>query len=174
MSYQSIRQSIKTLIDSVSGLADVKNKPTLNFSGYPAVTIVQQDFENQFLSRDENLRTYTFMVRVFYDSASGGVNNAVSNLETVVENITNKIDDEEAIEITRTIASSLDSNETLIAIESVPNEWNFVESTAMIVQEITVNIQTISDITTEDAEVVPIEAGMPIGMLAGITYAEAP
>lgn len=145
MSWQSLRNNLKTLIETINDISEVSSLPKLNFSGYPAVSITQVNLDNLQSSFDLNERLYQYKVRVFYDSASIGVNQAVDNIEDTVENIINKIDDEEKLGITRTIGDSLDDFQSIIGIESVVNEWTFVPGSSIIVQEIDVNIRVVYD-----------------------------
>lgn len=146
MSWSSLRGDIYTLLQTVSGIADVQPLPTLDFSGYPAVTVAPSDLESDYESQSENLRTYAFMVTVFYDASIGGVANAINKVEETIDSIIDRIDQEEKIGATRVIGANLPSNYTILAVRPVIHPFLYSQEEDMVVAEISLRVMCSFDI----------------------------
>lgn len=147
MSWSKLRPDIKTLLDSISSINDVKSFPTFDFSGYPAVTIQPSELSSDYETVAENIRIYTFQVRIFYHTADG-VPNAINKVEECVDDIIDKLDKEEKFGQTRTIGSSLGAGYTILGIEPVIGPWGYINDGELLVAELSVRVLLSFDIET--------------------------
>lgn len=148
MSWESLRTTIKTVIDTVSEVQNTYITPRTNVDGYPAVTISPLRKESQLLTQHENERLYVFSINVWYDASHIDLDLASSYLEPVIENITNALAAQEGINIAKTIGQGIDADETIIEVKPViGSDWVFDRALHAIRQELFVNVRTIYDYT---------------------------
>ena len=68
ISWTTLRPQIGTLLSTLSTIQEVSNAPKVIFSGYPAVHVVPSENSNDYETTKENIRTYAFALRVFYET----------------------------------------------------------------------------------------------------------
>lgn len=142
MSWSSLRGDINTLLSAVSGIEEISALPKTDFSGYPAVSISPNELESEPLSKSELLRHYEFSLLVFYDSNKDGWGNAINQVEETVDAIIAKIIQEEQLGATRTIGASLGTSDTMLAVQPLVSNWQFIDI-GFVIAEIIVRIKTI-------------------------------
>src|SRR3990167_7935337 len=95
MSWATLRPQVKDVIDSVSGFQEVALSPKLKFSGYPAAYVLPSDNDGDYETTKENIRTYAFIVRIFYDTKDSGIETAIASLEGIVDSVLDAFDQQD-------------------------------------------------------------------------------
>ena len=98
------------------------------------------DNENEFETTSENQRIYAWKIRVFYETKDSGVSGAIDALMPVVDDVMDKIDQENDAAV-RTVGTSMPSRYTFINILATPGAWYTVEDGNVIYNEFTVRIK---------------------------------
>lgn len=148
MSWVVIRPQIKTLLDNSGLFQETSGTPKLNFTGYPAAYVVQSDNESDYDNTTENIRTYSFIVRMFYSTKSIGVDTAIERLESIVDSIIDDLDeDSRKGASTRIIGVSLPAKYTFISILATPSVFGEVEGQELVMAELKVKVKVLFDIT---------------------------
>lgn len=148
MSWQVIRPQIKTLLDTITTLQEVSQVPKIKFDGYPAAHIMPSENSSDYETTSENIRTYAFTVRVFYETKQTTMENALVALEEVVDSVIDKFDQEDLKgSTTRTIGIGLPADYTFLNIFAVPNRWGVLSEDQLIMAEITVRVRISVDIS---------------------------
>ncbi len=148
MSWQVVKPQIKTLLETITELQEVSLAPKLEFNGYPAAYVIPSDNEADYETNKENIRTYAFIVRVFYETKQGGISDALSALESLVDSILDKFDQEDLKgSSNRTVGLGLPSDYQFINIFAAPSTWGEVQGAELIMAEIKVRVRISIDIT---------------------------
>lgn len=92
----TIRANLKTLLTSVSGIANVYDQFEMNVAGYPAIIFDISKNENSMLTDADNLRKITFTIYIITeinvagrDVAKGLLDTATNNVITALESLAN-------------------------------------------------------------------------------------
>lgn len=148
MSWTVIRPQIKTVLDTISTIQEVSQAPKIKFDGYPAAHIVPSENSSDYETTKENVRTYAFTVRIFYETKQTGIEDALVALEQVTDSVIDAFDQEDLKgSTTRTIGMSLPSNYMFLNIFATPNRWVVLDEDQLIFAEITVRVRISVDIT---------------------------
>lgn len=147
MSFKVIRPQIKTLMESISKIQEVKGYPTLKFNGFPACYIIPSDNSNDYETTTENVRTYSFIVRVFYSTKDVTVEQSILALEDLIDDVIDAIDQEDlkGSDI-RTIGVNLPSKYTYLNVWATPSDWGEIPEENLLMAEITVRVRVSVDI----------------------------
>lgn len=146
--YRTLRNNIRTLLDSITSIQVKYNSPTMQFDGFPASFIVPVSSPNEFQSTHENERIYTFRIWSFVEYDVESAEAAYNNLMDVMDDVINKIDHEEDPEdATRTMANNIGSGYTLIAVMAAPGEIVPDLETKLLAGEVTVRCKVLVDLT---------------------------
>ncbi len=147
MSFQVLRPQIGTLLETLSTIHEVSNSPKVKFGGYPAAHIVPSDNESDYETTTENVRTYAFMVRVFYETKVKGVAGALEALEKIVDSVLDLFDQEDQKGSgSRTVGVDLPTRYTYLNIWSVPAGWGEVQGEELIMAQLAVRVRISVDI----------------------------
>jgi len=76
-------------------LQEVSQAPKIKFGGYPSAHIVPSENSADYETTTENIRTYAFTIRVFYETKQTSIEDALTALEQVVDSIIDKFDQED-------------------------------------------------------------------------------
>jgi len=148
MSYNILRGQIKTLLDAQTNIQEVKGYPTLKFNGYPAASVTPSDNDADYETTSENIRTYAFIVRVFYDTKAVGIEGGIDSLEEIVDDVIDAFDQEDLKgSSTRTLGINLPSAYTYINVWASPSVWAEVEGEDLVMAEINVRVRISIDIS---------------------------
>lgn len=148
MSWVTLRPQIKTLLDTIDTLQEVSKAPKIKFNGYPAAHIVPSENSADYETTSENIRTYSFMVRIFYETKDTPIEDALVALEEVVDSVIDAFDQEDLKGgDTRVIGINLPSNYLFINIFAAPGRWGELPEDQLIMAEITVKVRVSIDIT---------------------------
>ena len=148
MSWAILRPQIKTLLDTVDTLQEVSSSPKIRFDGYPAAHIVPSENSGDYETTSENVRTYSFMLRTFYETKSTSVGDALTALEEVVDSVIDLFDQEDLKgSDTRTVGIGLPANYTFLNIFATPGSWGELPEDQLIMAEIVVRVRISVDIT---------------------------
>ena len=148
MSWNTIRPQIATLLDAIPEIQEVSSTPKLKFAGYPACYVMPSANEADYETNRENVRTYAFIVRVFYETKQTGIASALDKLEGVVDTIIDTLDEEDLKGATsRTIGVNLPSGYTYLNIFAHPSFWGELPGEDLIMAEINVKIRVSVDIS---------------------------
>ena len=148
MSWSTVRPQLKTLLDTIGDLQEVSATPKLKFSGYPAAYIIPSDNEGDYETTTENVRTYAFNIRLFYETKSTGIASALDKLDGIVDTVLDTLDQEDLKSATsRTVGVNLPSGYTYLNIFAMPSVWGQVDGEELLMAEIKVRIRISIDIT---------------------------
>lgn len=147
MAWRTLREQIAVLLDSIDSIQEVAATPSLEFNGYPAAYIVPSDSTSDYETTTENERAYAFLIRVFYETKDTGLAAALARLEDVVDNVIDKVDDEDKLYTGRTIGLNLPAKYTFLAISAAPSVWGQLPSQNLVFAEIKVTVRISFDAT---------------------------
>lgn len=148
MSWLTLRPQIETLLNTVTTLQEVSRSPKIKFEGYPAAHIVPSENSGDYETTKENIRTYAFMIRVFYETKSTTIENALTALEEVVDTIIDKFDQEDLKGVTtRTVGINLPTDYMYINMFATPGRWGELPDDQLIMAEIGVKVRISVDVS---------------------------
>ena len=148
MSFVVLRPQIGTLLETLDTIQNVSNSPKIRFSGYPAAHVVPSNNEADYETTTENVRTYAFTVRVFYETKQTSVEDAYMALGEVVDNILDLFDQEDQkAAADRTVGISLPARYTFINIWAVPGVWGEMSGEQLIMAELSVRVRISVDVS---------------------------
>jgi hypothetical protein len=148
MSWAILRPQVKDVLDTIGTLQEVSDSPKIRFSGYPAAHVVPSENTNDYETTSENIRTYAFTVRVFYDTKETPIEDAFSALEEVVDNVIDAFDQEDLKGgSTRKLGISLPAKYTFLNVLASPGNWGELTEEQLIMAEIKVKVRVSVDIS---------------------------
>lgn len=148
MSWKTIRPQINTLIDTIAKVYEMKDTPGLDFNGYPAAHVLPSDNTADYETNKENVRTYAFIVRVFYETKKIGVQTALDRLEDAVDDILDAIDQEDLKGAsTRTLGVNLPARYTYLNVYATPGAFFQIPDLELIFAEVTIRVRVSVDVT---------------------------
>lgn len=149
MSWNVIRPQIKTVLESIPEIQEVVSYPKIKFGGYPAAYVVPSDNDNDYETTSENIRTYSFIVRLFYETKSTGVENALNALEDIVDSVLDAFDQQDLKgSTTRTVGIGLPANYLFLNIWAAPSVWSELVGENLIMSEVRVRVRLSIDVTS--------------------------
>lgn len=148
MSWNTLRSQVGSLVGTISGIQEVANYPKIKFTGYPAAYVVPSDNEGDYETTRENIRTYSFIVRLFYDTKASGVEAALNALEDIVDSCLDAFDQEDLKGASsRVIGVNLPSDYTYINVWAAPSLWSEVIGENLIMAELKVRVRISIDVS---------------------------
>ena len=132
----------------MSTIQEVSNAPKVKFRGYPAAHIVPSDNANDYETTTENVRTYAFTLRIFYETKQTSIENALSALEEVVDSVLDLFDQEDQKgSIDRTVGMNLPARYTFLNIWAMPTAWGELPGEQLIMAQMSVRVRISVDIS---------------------------
>lgn len=148
MSWVVLRPQIATLLETVNTIQEVSKAPKIKFNGYPAAHVVPSENSGDYETTRENIRTYAFIIRIFYETKQTSIENALVALEGVVDSVIDLFDQEDMKNSsTRTVGVNLPSKYTYINMFATPNKWGILSGDQLIMAEVLVKVRISVDIT---------------------------
>ncbi len=148
MSWNTLRSQIATLVGGVSGIQEFASYPKLKFSGFPAGYVVPSESSGDYETTKENIRTYAFQVRLFYETKNTGIEAALDSLEDIVDTVMDALDQEDLkTAASRTLGVNLPSGYTYINVYAQPSTWGEVTGEDLIYAEIRIQVRISRDVT---------------------------
>ena len=148
MSWRVLRPQLKTLLETVTTIQEVAQVPRIKFNGYPAVHIIASENSGDYETNRENIRTYAFTVRAFYETKQSGLEGAITGLEEVVDSIIDIFDQEDQKgSSTRIVGMDLPSDYTFLNIFAVPGRWGELPEDELVMAEILVKVRISIDVS---------------------------
>lgn len=149
MSWITLRPQVKAVIDTVPNMQEVSLAPKLKFSGYPAAYVVPSSNEADYETTSENVRTYAFRVVFFYETKIKGIDDALTSLETIIDNALDAFDQQDLkSSTTRLIGVSLPADYTFLNVWAVPASWGQLINEELIMAELLVRVRVSVDVTS--------------------------
>lgn len=146
--WQILRPQVKALLDTVSLLQETAAAPKVKFDGYPAAHIVPSENTGDYETNKENIRTYAFTIRCFYETKSTGIEAAIEGLEEVVDQVIDTFDEEDLKQgNARTVGVGLPANKMYINIFAAPSRWGELPEDELVMAEILVKIRISVDVS---------------------------
>lgn len=146
--WELLRPQIRTLLQTLSTFSVVEDAPTLDFSGYPAAYVIPSTNSADYETNKENIRTYAFIVRIFYETKNTGVGASLSALEKMVDSVIDLFDREDMKTVAnRVVAVNLPADYTFINIWATPANWSEIPEKQLIMAEISVRVRMSIDIS---------------------------
>jgi len=148
MSFKVLRPQIVDLLNNNTKLQEVYSYPRLEFGGYPAGYVVPSDNSADYETNTENVRTYAFFIRMFYETKTGGVEQAFQALEELVDEVIDTFDeDDQKGSSTRTVGVSLPAGYTFLNILAHPSRWGELPDQELVMAEINVRVRVSIDVS---------------------------
>lgn len=126
MSFSVLKEKIKTKLEGISDIQQVKDYPSVDFNGYPSVTVRTTGNTSDYETTTENLEVYNFEIIAFQQLADDGAKTNVQARE-IIEGLCD------------TIRDNFDSDEFLAGL-SLPSNRNLMGV-----------VPTVSEIMEEDS-----------------------
>ena len=148
MSWATLTDQITSLVSSNAstlGIQEVKGYPTLNFTGYPAISLFPSDNENDYETTSENERIYAWKLMCVYETKVTGLDSAFDALYDIVDGVMDLLDKENELQSGKTIGVSMPARYTFINIFATPNLFGNTEDENLIFGELTVRIRVSYD-----------------------------
>lgn len=147
--WSTFRTQVYDLVNnnkSSLNIQEVYNYPKLKFLGYPATNVTPSDSDNDYETTTENIRTYVFKVRNFYEMKNTGLQDAITALTDVADNVIDIFDQEnEKSAANRVVGIDMPSRYTFLNIWASPSLWGLVEDEQLIFNEVSVRIRISYD-----------------------------
>lgn len=148
MSWQTLRPQVKAVVDTVTELQEVSLYPKVQFDGFPAAYVLPSTNSGDYETTTENIRTYGFLVRVFYETKKNGIGAAFSALESIVDSLIDAFDEEDLKGVaTRLVGVSLPAKYTFINVWASPSFWGELPDEQLVMAEISVRVRLSVDIS---------------------------
>jgi hypothetical protein len=137
-------------LSSAAAFADIKEYPTVNFEGIPAVTVIPSDNISDYATITQNLRTYAFFIDIFYPVEGGdaGVAGAFTVMRQLVDLVLYALDNSNNLNGTNQYADSLSS--ICDMIRPVPSSWAMVQSGAGDLLSARITLQCAKTVSTDN------------------------
>lgn len=143
---RTLRDNLVSLIESTTGIHEIKNRPTLEFSGWPSGFVVPAGNEADYMGNTENSRQYVFLVWIFNEIDTGTMEENWNDLMDIADEVMAKIDEQDSPESDRELATGLTAPYTLLAVRATPAEEVPDEKEKMIGTKIIVRCHVAVDI----------------------------
>lgn len=115
MSISSLSAAIKTVLTGVSSLREIYEYEKAELSGFPAVCITPSETSAETLDSGNDLRTYRFLVRVYY-----AMKNDTEDAEVALQEAANDILD--ALANAGRLGGIVD-----FPVSAAPGKWGYVD-----------------------------------------------
>lgn len=114
--YKILRDEIMTILTSVqvdgsTAFQDIQGKPTSKFTGYPAVTILPQAIDSDYITVTQNQRGYGFFVTIMLPVNEDSWDDEVDNMMDLIDATLDALD------------QSIDLNGKADFLRAVPMQW---------------------------------------------------
>lgn len=140
--YTTIRDQIKTILDGVTKIQEVKDDPSAKFDGYPAAIIVPSDQESDYETESENMRIYSFDVHLLQDIQEGGLSAALDALYDLADDVFDIFDQDSTIR-----GLSLPARYTALDVEPVSAGWEEWSDGKLISVNLKIRVKVSVDIS---------------------------
>lgn len=150
MSWNTLTTQIYNLINNnktALGIQEVYSYPRIKFDGYPGASIFPSDNANAYETTIENERIYVWKLRLVDETKEQGIEQALSNLYTVADNVAFKIGQENELDTGQTIGQNLPANHMFINIFASPSLWGQIEDENFVFNELTIRIRVSVDVS---------------------------
>lgn len=148
MSWKILRPQIGTLLGTLSTIQEVSNAPKIKFGGYPAAHVIPSQTISDYETTTENVRTYAFTVRIFYETKATSLEDAFAALEEVVDSVLDLFDQEDQKgSDTRTVGVNLPTGYQFLNIWATPSLWGELPGEQLILAELSVKVRISVDVT---------------------------
>ena len=146
--FHTIRDNIRTLLDTITRIQVKYSSPTFEFSGFPAAFIVPSGETADYLTTNENIRRYAFKIWVFIEYDQTSKDNAYAELMDCVDDIINEVDKQENPENAgRSLATNIGAGYTMVAVRAAPGRFALDEEVKLLGAEVTVTCDVTVDLT---------------------------
>lgn len=144
MSFVTLKDKIKSKLEAITSIQEVKDYPNQDFGGYPAANIRTVGNVSDYETTCENEEIYTFAVQLFQD-IEGNVHTATQArriMETLCDTVRDAFDDDEFLD-----GLSLPAGRTMIGILPTVSEIYEEDSGKYVVAQIELAVKISKDIT---------------------------
>lgn len=121
--------------DASALFKDIQEVPTLEFSGYPAVTVAPSDVESDYATVVQNMRTYAFAVDIYYPIADpnsvAGYAEGFAAMRGLMDNVVDAFD------------NSDDLHNACQILRPAPSSWQVVETAASVMVSARVHLKCL-------------------------------
>ncbi len=150
MSMRTLSNQLKSKLEGITDIQSVYDYPWLDFDGYPAATITPSGMESDYETATENLRTYSFIIRLFVNlndinkpSYRRKVEDGFRIAEELVDTVIDTFDKDETLS-----GINLPPGYTMVSLTPLPNVINYFVEEKMIVAEVKIETKVSFDTTS--------------------------
>ena len=147
MSFNTISNKLKTVLDGITDLESVYEYPWLKFDGYPSATITPSGYDSDYETNTENQRLYVYTIRLFVGLKSVNKVSYKDKVDTghrIMRELTDKVidvfDKDELLS-----GIDLPTGYTMIGVKPVPSSIVYFPDEKMIVSEVKVEVKISFD-----------------------------
>lgn len=147
--------AIKTVLlsvqlDSVPVFADIQEYPTTDFVGVPAATIVPSDNTSDYATNVQNMRTYAFIVDIYYpiESTNGGYASTFTLMRRLMDVALDAFDNSNDLNLSNTFTTSADA--VCDFLRPVPSSWSMVETSSGDMLTARITLQCAKTVDTDN------------------------
>lgn len=142
MSFEPIRNKIKSILESISSIQEVHDYPNMEVGGYPSALIASNRLEADFETTTQNRRVYVFGVYIIQDQEHDAVR-ARRIVEGVVDDIVQTFDRDQLL-----TGIELETGETMIISYPTLSEiYVSAENPKLLVGELEIKVVVSFDTT---------------------------
>ena len=142
---------LKTLQDTdhQNVFVEISKAPKIRFSGYPSGHVIPSDNTGDYETNVENLRTYSFIARLFAETKIQGIEKAMESLEGIVDSCIDLFDQEDLKQGSdRTIGIGAPPKYTYINIFATPGKWGEFADEEVLMAEVSLKVRFSVDVTS--------------------------
>ena len=143
MAFETLREQIKTMLQSNTSIQEIHDYPSEDFNGFPAAVIRSAGNDSDYETTAENERHYIFEVFIFQESESAlrDRRQARRIIEGIADEMLDLFDDDEYMS-----GISMPSDKTMIGIIPVTSE--IVDLDKYVAMKAILTVKVIVDVTT--------------------------
>lgn len=144
MSFITIKEKLKSVLEGIADIQEVRDFPNQNFNGYPAVNVRTIGNTSDYETTSENLEVYSFELIVFQELNDGVHTNEQAReiIEGLCDTIRDTIDSDEFLN-----GISLPSDRTMIGVRPTVSQIGEEDSGKYIVAVIEIACRISKDIS---------------------------
>lgn len=145
-----LKNNLHELVSSISTLGQVLAYPSFQFDSYPAAFVVGSGNESDYLTQQDNRRSYAFKVWLFQEFDSTPLADAYDILYDEADNIMNKIDMQESPDLDDSdiiLNDGITSPYMLDSVSAALSRWVLDEEEKLLGIEVTVVFRVVVDIS---------------------------
>lgn len=146
--YTIIKDRITTKLSGIGKLNEVLDYPTLEFGKYPSAYFVPAEGSSDWETNEQDERVYAFDIFLYYETKSGGKQNALNALYDLVDDVLDAFaQDKQLGDTSPTLQAQLTTNgyttDTVVTVEPVSAGWEEVVDKELLRARIALKVRIL-------------------------------